>query len=141
MTTPSGDKPGGDIQTSAPRTNEDGEQVFDIALSYGVDTLKQNIYARVKTQAPDWFLHPNLGGNLEDLIGEPNTRDTAQKGIKLIHDALTYGDFLTDGEFNVKAVPINKEEVVFFIVVDGVTGQVTVPIQFSYNYGMKLVEE
>lgn len=140
MSKPSSDNQGGDLGLSAPMLDENGEHVVDLALSYHKDVLKQIVYARVVTQAPDWFIHPKLGGNLEDLIGEPNTRSTAEAGINLINNALTYGDFLKDEEFIVKAIPVNREEVLFIIRVTGLAEEVVIPIQFNYKYGMKLVE-
>jgi hypothetical protein len=139
MTMPSADGNGGDLELAAPLTGSDGTQTVDLALSYGINVTKQIIYARIRTQAPDWFVHPTLGGNLEDLIGEPNTKDSANRGIKCITDALTYGSFLSTGDFTVQAIPVNKEEILFVIRVTSQRNNVVVPIQFSYNYGMKLV--
>lgn len=141
MTRPTKNSAGGDMELSAPKINEDGERIVDLGVSYGADALKQIAYTRIRTQAPDWLIHPNMGGNLEDLIGEPNTRNTAQRGVKMIRDALTYGEFLSVGEFTVKAVPVNKEEILFIVRIDNWLGEeVVLPIQFNYNYGMKLVE-
>jgi hypothetical protein len=140
MSGPSGDNPGGDLELAAPTIDENGDQIVDLALSYGQDVIKQIVYARIKTQAPDWFIHPKLGGNLEDLIGEPNTRETAEKGIKLITNALKYDNFLEDSDFTVRVVPINKDEILFVIRILNLSEEILIPIQFSYNYGMKLVE-
>jgi hypothetical protein len=140
MSGPSGDDPGGDLELAAPVTDADGNQVVDLALSYGQDVIKQIVYARIKTQAPDWFVHPELGGNLEDLIGEPNTRETADKGVTLITNALKYGDFLEDTDFTIRVMPVNRDEILFVIRIFNDREEILIPIQFSYSYGMKLVE-
>ncbi len=140
MTMPDMDGPGGDLQITAPRVDSEGNTVVDLAISYSNQVIKQIVYSRIITQAPDWFVHPTLGGNLEDLIGEPNTKETAQLGVRAITDALTYDNFLDIGSFTVKAVPVNRDEILFVIRVEGWQQDTIIPIQFNYNYGMKLVE-
>ena len=38
----------------------------------GDDQLAQEILFRLKTQAGDWMLSPQIGADLEDFIGQPN---------------------------------------------------------------------
>ena len=130
---------GGDLQLSAPFTNKNGEVVADLALAYGNQVTRNIVYTRIRTQAPNWFLHPTLGGNLEDLVGEPNTKDTAQRGVTFITNALMYDNFLEEDRFTVRAIPVNREEILFVIVINSRPNDIVVPIQFNYNYGMKLV--
>jgi hypothetical protein len=139
MTLPTSDTNGGDLDLAAPSIDSSGTQTVDLAITYGTEVVKQIVYNRIRTQAPDWFVHPTLGGNLDDLIGEPNTKDTAQRGVKSITEALTYGKFLSAGDFSITAVPVNREEVLFAIRIKMPEKEIVVPIQFSYNYGLKLV--
>jgi len=44
----------------------------------------QEIIMRVMTNGPDLEFHPNLGANLEDLMGEWNTRNVAKWGMESI---------------------------------------------------------
>lgn len=120
----------GDIILSVPRNGK-----VDLAISYEEDVLKQMIYSRLKTQNPDWFMHEGIGANLEDLIGEPNTRETAAKGVSLIKQSLMYGGFLTLYEFSVRAVPVNNKEVLFIVKIHS-SDEIVIPILFDYEHGI-----
>jgi hypothetical protein len=115
----------------------DGKEIRDIALSRGQNTDKQVIMNRLKTDAPDWFHHTSMGGNMSDLIGEPNTRETGEKGVANIIAALTYRNFLHPTELNVKPVPISQEEILFVITVSRVREQAyRLPLVFNLTHGI-----
>ena len=145
----------GDIQLGAPRTNTAGEILYvdafgeestdpssgqmirDIALHVEENVLKQTSRNRLKTDAPDWFHHPLLGGNLSDLIGESNTRATGEKGVQLIIDALTYEDYFSLDQLNVRAVPVNASTILFYVEVKETTDiGMEYPVLFDLDSGL-----
>lgn len=122
-----------------PLSTDDGRPIRDLTYVTGEEAIKQLVTNRIKTQAPDWFLHPQMGGNLEDLIGEPNTRETGEVGVQKLYDVLTYDGFLHRNQLEIRAVPVSLKEVIFFITVtfDSEDYEVVVPVPFSYTEGLK----
>ncbi len=120
------------------KNGREGKPVCDLAYTMGKDAWKQLIFDRLKTDAPDWFHHPNMGGNLTDLIGEPNTRETANIGMQSIMNALTYGALLSPHLINIRPIPINVEEILFFLTIDIDDSEpYRLPIVFNLNSGLK----
>lgn len=89
---------------------EDG----DFKLISKDDVIIQNVHCRLKSSDPEW-LNEIICANLEDLFGLPNTRETGQKGEDLIKTALTADGLLLESEIYVKAVPVDRERIVYYI--------------------------
>lgn len=116
---------------------EDGREIRDIGTVFDIEAEKQTIFNRLRTDSPDWYHHPNMGGNLTDLIGEPNTRETASKGITYIMNALTYKNLYTADQLSIKPVPISLEEIVFIIDIVKFGSKVTrLPLVFNLQSGL-----
>ena len=116
---------------------EDGKEIRDLAYSRGFETEKQIIINRLKTDAPDWFHHPLMGGNLSDLIGEPNTRETGELGANLILAALTYRGLYNSGQLSVRPIPISAQEIMFMVTISrNYDTAIRVPIVFDLEHGV-----
>jgi hypothetical protein len=116
----------------------EGKEVRDLSYITGRPATKQIIMNRLRTDAPDWYHHPTMGGNLSDLIGEPNTEETANLGAQYITNALTYSRMFAPEQVYVKPVPISTEEIMFFVTVDvGDREPYRLPIVFNLNHGLK----
>lgn len=115
----------------------DGKEVRDLALSRGNQTEKHLIMNRLRTDAPDWFHHVKMGGNLSDLIGEPNTRETAELGKANIIEALTYRELFHPTEIHVRPVPIGPEEILFVITISRMRQEsYRLPLVFNLSHGV-----
>lgn len=77
--------------------------------------MEQMIRARIMTEKGDWIAYPGLGNSLSDLIGEPNTQETALKGKQYIIDCLTYDSFLSADKFTVQTIPVNDKEILYVL--------------------------
>jgi hypothetical protein len=129
----------GDIQPTIGRTLADGSIVYDIALAHNDVALSQIIYNRIKTMAPDWFLHPELGSNLEDIIGEANNKITASRGEGLITKVLTFDGLLSEDLLYVKGIPTSHDTIVFIITVVRENGSnIVIPLTFNLYTGINL---
>lgn len=135
----------GDIQLTASRVDEDGNIVLneygkplkDIARTLtNTDWYKQMFYSRLMTQNPDWYHWPNIGANLEDLIGEQNNETNANIGANYIKAAISQYGLLNASDITVKAVPASQNEVVYFIK----TGTLPDTIYIAYDYSTGLGE-
>lgn len=130
----------GTVTNESMRNGEEGRLIREFAYSSGRHAYKQIILNRLKTDAPDWFHYPNMGGNLTDLIGEPNTRETGERGVTYIVDALSYAGLFNAADLEVKAVPINPEEILFRITVSTRgTEPYRLPLVLNLNHGLREV--
>lgn len=136
----------GDLVLDEPLRNEDGniikdkngKAIRDIALTEDTESLEQDIYNRIMTNAPEWSLHPEIGGNLEDLIGERNTRENANIGASNIEKTLTFDKRITSEDLSIRAVPTGHDQVTFFlqVFVDNRIDPLLIPIPFNFVRGM-----
>lgn len=118
----------------------EGKPTKDMSYVIGREAWKQIIMNRLRTDAPDWYHHPRMGANMTDLIGEPNSRETADIGAQYIMDALTYYGLFQITQINIRPVPINNQEIVFYVSVNIDDGEpFRLPILFNLNYGLKEV--
>ena len=82
----------------------------DLLLSF-----KQEIYNRVKSDLQDWSMYSWIGAELSEIIGEPNTRETAEIGKEKIKSALTIGAFLSAEDVNIKYIPISNDTLMYVL--------------------------
>lgn len=135
MSLPSNTSDGGDLVFTETYEDENGELITDLAVASGEDEIAQLVYTVVRTQAPDFSLHPALGGNLEDLIGMPNIRATGEIGAQKIAAALSGLPLLANYTIDVKAAPASKEQILFLINVTNGTTNYVFPVSFDLSRG------
>jgi hypothetical protein len=75
--------------------------------------VKQQAQTRLATEQGDFVSYPNLGANLQTLIGLPNTQNTARVGQQLIERAISYDGLLPRGRATVEATPTAPDTIVF----------------------------
>lgn len=136
----------GDLTLGEPLLDEDGNEILnehgrpikDFKLTENTESLEQDIRNRVRTNSPEWKLHSSIGGNLEDIIGQKNTRKTAELGANKIMQTLTYDKRIARDDISIKPVPTAHDEVTFFlqILVDNKIKPLMIPIPFNFIRGM-----
>jgi hypothetical protein len=144
----------GDLVLGAPLTNEDDELLYvtedgeittdetqgtlirDMQVATNFFAKQQIIYTRLKSSKGDWFLYPDLGPSLETLVGQPNTRETAQKGVDMIIQSLTFDGFLSPSEINVRPVPINESEILFYLEITENELRYPIPVVLNLEIGI-----
>lgn len=119
----------------------DGVTVYDFALTTGNEDLKQILYNRLSTQNPDWYLHMIMGASLEEMIGEPNTRENGERIASKIKAAINYLDpvsktrIIDPSGYEVRIIPVNIDTVLAVITIN----DVQMYIDFSYSRGIQEV--
>ena len=91
----------------------------DIAdTSYDVlRSLRQEVRTRVRSSLEDWELHPNLGSDLDEIIGLPNNRDTAETGKARIIESLVRDNFMSEGDIKIKYVPVDRHRLLYILTI------------------------
>jgi len=71
-------------------------------------SLFQEVRTRIRSSFKDWILHPQLGANLDELLGKPNSRMTAEEGKTSIISSLVMGGFLPKSAIKVRYMPLGR---------------------------------
>lgn len=96
----------------------DAEGLVDFIMTEDYDSARQDILNRLRTQRKEWRSHINLGSDLEQLEGEPNTKDTGTAGENMIRDSLTYDGRFAEEDLNIRAVPTNIYNIDYYTILD-----------------------
>jgi hypothetical protein len=88
------------------------DTTFDVFRS-----LWQEVRTRCRSSLKDWNLHPRLGANLDELLGNVNNRATAEEGKTRIIASLTQGGFLPRNIIRVRYLPIGRHRLLYDITV------------------------
>lgn len=115
---------------------ESGIPVRDLEMTWGDEAEAQLIMSRLRTENPDWLLHDGIGADISDLIGEPNTQETAAIGVEKIRAALTYGNTFLSEELEIIPIPISATEILFDIWVNRAIGVSRYPVIIDLEYGL-----
>lgn len=103
-------------------------------------SLRQEVATVALSNFGDWALHPNLGANLRDLIGYPNTEGTADLIKTQLDQALTQ-HLLQAGDYRLDILPLDAHTLgVLLTVKTGETAgeiqAVTIPLIFDLGLGV-----
>lgn len=71
-------------------------------------SLKEQLNIICSSSLGDWELYPNRGANLDDFIGEPNTRNTASRIKSRLQLAILSTGLITDSDLSIKIIPVSK---------------------------------
>lgn len=108
----------------------------DLMTTTGVDYIEREIYKLLITQPGDWKASPLLGASPNQMTGEQNTRETAQRLQSLIEAGIK--DTVYPASADIRVVPTDYDSVLVFIDVFVRTQEiVTIPFEFDYVLGFR----
>lgn len=90
----------------------------DFSLTSGSGVLKQDIAFRLRTNPGEFYPHLDVGAGLDEIIGEPNTRETSAIGESKITHSLVYDGMVSNLDLYVKGVPISTEAIMYYVFVN-----------------------
>ena len=109
----------------------------DLEATSGLDALSRKVSRIVKTRNPAWKLYPDIGANLEDFVGQPNTRETAAEMTKRLNYVLNKDQISGTNFLEVRVVPANAASVYIFIFLRNESGRITLSREvFDYKDGI-----
>ena len=111
----------------------------DLDTAYASGVLQQDVSFRLRTDADDFIPHPDIGADMQSLIGEPNSREIAELGESKITHSLTKDGMVINSDLFVKAVPLSLEKIMYYVFInDGkVQMNVTPDVIFDMIDGVK----
>lgn len=93
--------PGGDIALTDSSWRDDAQQA----------------YIRIKTQPGDFLMYPDLGADLDQLRGMPQSESTGSIGKQIIKRALENGTVFQGRQIFYKAIPTGPQTIRFDIYI------------------------
>jgi len=110
----------------------------DFLIANSRQVLKQDIAFRLRTDPGEFIPHLDLGAGLDDLVGEPNSRETSRSGETKITMALVGDGMVGNADLYVRGVPVSQEAIMFYVFVNNGEGQwnVSPEVLFTMNSGL-----
>ena len=102
-------------------------------------SLYQEVRTRVMSALGDWSLYPDQGADIEQFVGEPNNKRTAEAIKTRIVGAITKNGLVNNSDLKVRYMPIDIDKIMFRI---GITvlptslngGSNFLGVNFLYDY-------
>ena len=98
----------------------------DFILIVGSGVLQQDITFRLRTNHNEFTPHPDVGADLEELIGEPNSRQIAKLGEDKIIHSLIRDNRVRNMDLYVHGVPLALEKIMYYVFVNDGTAKLNV---------------
>lgn len=99
-------------------TGRDGD-IADTSEDYLI-SLSQDLHSVAASEIGDWELYLGIGAGLDEFIGEPNTKETAN----LIHDRLKVSlvslGLVAEGDLSIRVVPVHIHKLLIVVKVNAV---------------------
>jgi hypothetical protein len=106
----------------------------DLVTVTGEDLIQQMATICLKTTNPDWF-NDAIAADLEDLIGKPNSRDTAELGKSKIKNALISTGFFEAKDIWVEAKVYDEATIIFFLFINSPFSAAPIVYQITLDLG------
>ena len=104
-----------------------------IATAENNEVLAASIIKRLTSTEGDWATAPNLGANLVDFVGMPNTRETAALLQSRIENILTQDLMIRSGSIGVDVIPVGPNELLVMCVAESVDNSEPLITAFSFD--------
>ena len=99
-----------------------GDLVLDSSKNFKFasarETLQQDVMFRARTDFNDFEPHPEVGADLQSLLGEPNSRESAVLGEKKLFTSLTKDGRIIPQDLRVKSVPISMSRIAMYTFIN-----------------------
>lgn len=95
---------------------DDGD--FADTASDQIQSLIQEIQTIANSSLGDWEENPQYSSSLDDFIGEPNNRDTANSIIDRLRTAIITNNVVKSEDLIVKIMPIDRHRILIMVSID-----------------------
>lgn len=119
----------------------DGDFFFDpngdgdiyIATSEGDEVLSSAVIKRLTSTEGDWGTVPELGTNLVDFIGLPNTRETGAFIQGRIENTLVQDLLIRSNAIGTEVFPLGPNEILIMMLIDSIDANEPLITAFSFD--------
>ena len=82
-----------------------------------LQSLRNELRSVLRSEFSDWELHPNLGANISEFRGEPNTREIGAIMEDRIRSKILSPGIVEPGDIQVKLIPVSSSTVMINILI------------------------
>tara|TARA_B100000029_G_scaffold273582_1_gene268338 strand:+ start:247 stop:687 length:441 start_codon:yes stop_codon:yes gene_type:complete len=119
----------------------DGDLFFDpngngdlyTATSEGDEVLSSAVIKRLTSSTGDWGTSPELGADLIDFIGLPNTRETAALIQTRVENILVQDLMIRSDAIGTEVFPIGPNELLVMMMIDSIDSSEPIITAFSFD--------
>ena len=133
---------------TSPLTREvyftgDGDLYFDpdgsgdLYIATGDELLSSLINKRLTSTEGDWASIPDLGANLVDFVGLPNTRETASYIQTRVQNILVQDGLVAGGDISVEVIPVGPNEILCILLIRSLERDTNEPIVTIFSFDMR----
>jgi hypothetical protein len=94
----------------------------DFALAKDFDCTADDIDTCAKSQKNDSDVWPNFGADLEELVGQPNTRQIGEEGRDRLVNSLIDSGIVNMSDLTVMAIP-GGDTIIYYVIVQKANGE------------------
>ena len=104
------------------------------------ESMMQTVRVRLMSSDPDVpdIKYTDFCANLEDLIGMPNTVETANLGIDMITRSLTFDNLVAKNDLYVRPTPTNNTEIAFFVLIKDEKDVIVFEVLLNLEDGVRI---
>lgn len=120
---------------------EEGDLTISHAGDFGTTDspwreLSQQAYISILTSKGDFLLYPQIGSELEKLIGLPQAPSTGEYGKQLISNALANMPRFNSLPISIKAIPVSPQAIRFDVYITS-GFQTEIVLSIEQNIGVE----
>lgn len=112
------------------RVGPDGDLMGTRVGDY--DGFIQAINKRLMSSRNDWALEPDVGANIAEFVGAPNTRETGDALRLRIMNELSRDNLVRAGDLSVDVLPVATSKVFVLVTVRAI-GTDTIRLAYTYD--------
>lgn len=83
--------------------------------SDGLQSLKEQLHIVCSSSLGDWEIYPNKGADLDDFIGESNTRETGERIRERVMLSIIGAELVNADDLEVRVLPVSLQRVLIVI--------------------------
>jgi len=83
-----------------------------------LESFRTELHSVLRSEFNDWEMHPNLGANISEFRGEPNTRETGDALKSRIIGRLVASGNVQASDLDVRIVPVGKSQVLCILTIN-----------------------
>ena len=120
--------------------NEVHEKPRKVQETTDNESMMQTVRVRLMSSDPDVpdVKYKDFCANLEDLIGMPNTIETAELGVDMITRSLTFDNLVAKSNLYVRPTPVSNTEMVFYVLIKDEKDVIAFEVLLNLEDGVRI---
>jgi len=101
--------------------NLSSDNDIEVNNSDGLLSLLDQIHSECASSLENWEIYPNKGAGLDDFIGEPNTRYTADRIHDRLRLALVGSNLVAEDDLEIHVIPVHIYKLLILVKINAIS--------------------